>query len=272
MRLFDTHCHLTDERFAGDLPDVIARMRAAGVARAVVIGDAAKDASDVIALARAHDFLSCAAGVHPHDASCWDDARAQLLRGWLGAPKMVALGEIGLDYHYDLSPRDDQLRAFDAQLAIAFELGLPAILHIREAHGEATELLRARFRAGALPRCVMHCYTGSWESAKGYLSMGMYISFTGAVTFKNAPKLAEVARNVPLDRLMLETDCPYMTPVPLRGTRNEPAYIAYTAEKIAALRAVPAPALAQAAYENSQRFFGGEGEEEARGTGRREDN
>ena len=161
--------------------------------------------------------------MHPHTASAWDAARAARLEGFLQHPKVKCLGEIGLDYHYDLSPRPKQLEAFEAQLDMALQRNLPVALHIREAHGEATDILRARYRAGRLPDCLLHCYSGSWESAKTYLSMGCYVSLSGSVTFKNAPKLHEVAVNVPLDRLLIETDCPYLAPEPMRGRRNEPS-------------------------------------------------
>ena len=256
MNLFDTHCHLTDERFTEDFDQVIARMNEVGVHRAVVIGDASDDdAPAALSLCERFDNFYAAVGVHPHVASAWDDGRAALLRGYLAHPKAVCLGEIGLDYHYDLSPRDRQLEAFEAQLDIALEMNKPVALHIREAHGEATEILRARFQSGKLPRCLLHCYSGSWESAKIYLDLGLYISLTGAVTFKNAPKLAEVAEKTPLDRLLVETDCPYMAPVPLRGRRNEPAFIVHTVEKIAQLRGMAPEALAEATYENANRAF-----------------
>ena len=255
LNLFDTHCHLTDPRFADDLDETIARMLAAEVTTALVVGDAAEDPTPAIELAQRHDFLYAAAGVHPHDASCWDDARAQRLEAWLASPKIVALGEIGLDYHYDLSPREQQRAAFEAQLLMAHRLNLPAILHVREAHGDATEILQRHFHAGTLPRGVMHCYTGSWESAKTYLKMGFYISLSGAVTFKNAPKLAEVAAACPLDRLLVETDCPYMAPVPLRGKRNEPAFVRHTAAKVAELRGLPLESLAEATTRNAKTLF-----------------
>ena len=256
MRLFDTHCHITDERFDEDRDEVIGRMKAAGVERALVVGDGSKEEQPAFALAEQYDWMYAATGVHPHDASCWGaDARARVEK-WMAHPKAVALGEIGLDYHYDLSPRDAQKLAFDEQLDMAFRLDKPVILHIREAHGDATDMLAARWKAGRLPRGVMHCYTGSWESAKQYLAMGLYISFSGAVTFRNAPKLSEVARNMPLDRLLVETDCPYMAPVPMRGQRNEPAFVAYTARKVAELREMDEDALARAALENGCRLFG----------------
>lgn len=256
MRLFDTHCHLTDDRFSEDREKVIARMREAGVEWAVNVADGARAEIDAdFELAARNDFIKLAAGVHPQDALKWDGACESRLRGYLADTRVVALGEIGLDYHWDDPPRDAQRPVFDAQLDMAYELRLPAILHIRDAHGDATDMLTARFRAGRLPLCVLHCYSGSWESAKTYLNMGMYISFTGSVTFKNAPKLREVAKNMPLNRLMVETDCPYMAPVPLRGSRNEPAYVAYTAAAIAQTRDMPPEELATAALQNGKRFF-----------------
>ena len=277
MRLFDTHCHIADPRFDGDRDEVIARFREAGVDRALVVADPREPIYDgpedeggklvcvgneerVFALAEAHDFLYAAIGVHPHNASGWDDTAEATLRGYLDRPKCRLLGEIGLDYHYDLSPRDAQRRVFDLQLDMAFDLGLPVQLHIREAHGDCMDMLRARAAAGRMPGGIMHCYTGSWESAKVYLDLGLYISLSGAVTFKNAPKLSEVARNVPADRLLIETDCPYMAPVPLRGRRNEPAFIVHTFQKVAELRGEDPEALAERLWENANRAMGIEGE------------
>ena len=251
LKLFDTHCHINDERFQSDRAEVIARMREAGIRRAVVVGDGARSPSDAFALARENDFLYAAAGVHPHDASLWTDAHPRLIREWMAMDKVVALGEIGLDYHYDLSPRSVQKEVFDRQLDLAYELDKPVILHIREAHGDTTDILLARARAGRMPRGVMHCYTGSWESAKVYLDLGLYVSLSGAVTFKNAPKLSEVARNLPEDRILIETDCPYMAPVPLRGQRNEPSFLPHTLAKVAELRGAAPDRMAQTLCDNA---------------------
>lgn len=256
MKLFDTHCHLTDEKFDEDRAETIARMKEAGVERALLVGDGSKEEQPVFALAGQYDWMYAATGVHPHDAACWTAEVAARIEKWMAHPKAVALGEIGLDYHYDLSPRDVQREVFAAQLDMAYRLDKPVILHIREAHGDATDILTAQWKAGRMPRGVMHCYTGSWESAKQYLAMGLYVSFSGAVTFKNIPKLGEVAVNLPLDRLLVETDCPYMAPVPLRGRRNEPAFIEHTARRVADLRGMDDEILAQAAFDNGLRLFG----------------
>ena len=266
MRLFDTHCHIADPRFDSDRGTVIQRLLDAGVARALVVADGPEDAGGkliavgnqekVFALVDEYPFLYGAVGVHPHNASGWDaDAEATVLN-YVRHPKCRLLGEIGLDYHYDLSPRDVQRAVFDRQLDLAFDLNLPVQLHIREAHGDCMDMLRARARAGRMPGGIMHCYTGSWESAKVYLDLGLYISLSGAVTFKNAPKLAEMAQKTPPDRLLIETDCPYMAPVPLRGRRNEPAFIAHTFEKVAELRAAEPEALAEQLWENANRAMG----------------
>ncbi len=256
MKIFDTHTHISLAQFGEDRDDVIARMRDAGVARALVVADATEDVPFATQLCEAHDFLYLAVGVHPHNAAKYDDAAERVIRTAATHPKFVCLGEIGLDYHYDLSPRDVQREIFARQIALAYALKVPMQLHIREAHGDNMDMLRALKAAAQLPAGIMHCYTGSWESAKIYLDLGLMISLTGAVTFKNAPKLAEVAQNTPLDQLLVETDCPYMTPVPLRGRRNEPAFIVHTVAKIAQLRGMDPEELALTTYENANRAFG----------------
>ena len=273
MRLFDTHCHIADPRFDADRDAVIRRFLDAGVARALVVADPCEAIYDgpedeggrlirvgnegkVFSIVEAHDFLYGAIGVHPHNASGWGDEAEATVLEYLKRAKCRLLGEIGLDYHYDLSPRQTQREVFDRQLDMAFERGFSVQLHIREAHGDCIDMLRARARAGRMPGGIMHCYTGSWESAKVYLDMGLYISLSGAVTFKNAPKLSEVAKNVPADRLLIETDCPYMAPVPLRGRRNEPAFIVHTFEKVAELRGAEPEALAERLWENANEALG----------------
>ena len=269
MRLFDTHCHIINERFDGDCDAVIARFREAGVARALVVADPREKSGDsddgksvqigneeaVFSLVEAYPFLYGAIGVHPHNASGWDVDAGQIVLNCLKRPKCRLLGEIGLDYHYDFSPRDVQRQVFDYQMDIAFDSGIPMQLHIREAHGDCLDMLRSRAAAGRMPEGIMHCYTGSWESAKIYLDLGLYISLSGAVTFKNAPKLTEVAQKTPADRLLIETDCPYMAPVPMRGQRNEPAFLTYTFAKVAEVRGEAQEDLAEQLWQNSNRIL-----------------
>lgn len=256
MQIFDTHCHISLDQFAEDRLEVMRRMDEAGVKRALMAVDPTEDVDFAIKLCQTHSNLVFAAGVHPHNASAFTQACEQIIRSAAAAHGFVCVGEIGLDYHYDLSPRDVQKKVFERQLDIAREIGYPVQLHIRDAHGDTMDILRARAARGELPEgSIMHCFTGSWECAKVYLSLGMYISLSGAVTFKNAPKLAEVARNVPRDRLLVETDCPYMAPVPLRGRRNEPAFIVHTVEKIAQIRGITVQEAAQMTWENALRAF-----------------
>lgn len=269
MNLFDTHCHLTDAQFDEDRASVLARMREAGVTRALVVGDAANDPRAAVRLAGEHDFLWAAVGLHPHDASAWTEEMGGELTRLMAHPLAVAWGEIGLDYHYDLSPRETQKEVFARQLDMAWALGKPVILHIREAYADAADILRAACAAGRLPRGVMHCYTGEWEFARLCLDLGLYISFSGALTFKNCPVLVEVAKNMPLDRLLLETDCPYMAPVPMRGRRNEPAFVAYTATRAAEIRGLSPDALADAATQNGLRLFFPGGEPHNKNDGRK---
>lgn len=266
MRIFDTHCHIADPAFDADRAEVIARFREAGVCRANVVADPCEETPNqekVFSIVEKYGAFTASIGVHPHNAVRYGAAAEETILTYLNHPQCRMLGEIGLDYHYDLSPREAQKRVFDRQLDLAFERNVPVQLHIREAHGDCMEMLRARAAAGRMPRGVMHCYTGSWESAKVYLDLGLYISLSGALTFKNAPKLQEVAKNLPAERILVETDCPYMAPVPLRGRRNEPAFITHTLAMAAALRGVSPDALAEQLYENSLRALGVEDDGEA---------
>ena len=256
MILFETHCHISDPRFEEDFDEMLARFKDAGGQRALVVADPCDEEPNqrkVFDLVDRFDFLFGAIGVHPHNAIRYNDAAEQIIRQYQQHSKCRLLGEIGLDYHYDLSPRETQREVFDRQLDLAVALNKPVQLHIREAHGECMDMLRARAKAGRMPTGIMHCFTGSWECAKVYLDLGLYISLSGAVTFKNAPKLAEVAVNTPADRLLIETDCPYMAPVPLRGKRNEPAFVEHTLIKIAALRETAPDRMARQLWENSNR-------------------
>ena len=259
MKIFDTHCHIADPAFDEDRAVVIARFRESGVCRANVVADPCEEEPNqekVFSLVEQYDFLCASIGAHPHNASRYDESAERTILEYLNHPKCRLLGEIGLDYHYDLSPREVQREVFDRQLELAYEKQVPVQLHIREAHGDCMDMLRSRLAAGRMPAGVMHCYTGSWEAAKVYLDAGLYISLSGALTFKNAPKLQEVCRNVPADRLLIETDCPYMAPVPLRGRRNEPAFITHTLAKAAQLREVSPERMAEQLYANALRIFG----------------
>lgn len=252
--MIDSHCHLEDDRFAGEVEQALARMREAGVDRCILAGSDRETSERIVQLAQQYENVYGVVGVHPHEAKFFTEETLLLMDRWLAQPRIQGVGEIGLDYYYDHSPLAAQREAFEAQLSYAFRKGVPAVFHVRDAHGEFTDMLRAR--KNSLPRGVMHCYTGSLESAKTYLDFGFYISFSGSVTFKNAVHLQEVARFVPPDRLLVETDSPYLAPVPMRGKRNEPAYVRYVAEKVAQLKGMPVDALTAQTDRNAERLFG----------------
>jgi TatD DNase family protein len=248
--LIDTHCHLAGPEYEPDRPEVLARAWAAGVARIVVIGESRGAADRALALAAAEPRLSVTAGVHPHDASGWSDATREWLRATLLRAEVVALGEIGLDYHYDHSPRGAQRAAFEAQLALAREAGKPAVIHAREADDDVTELLRAHPDVAA----ILHSFSSGPGLLRAGLDLRHYVSFSGMVTFRNW-HLDQAVRDVPLDRLLLETDAPYLSPVPHRGKRNEPAFVRHVAERIAAVRGLPVDELIAATGMNAARVF-----------------
>ena len=258
MLLFDAHAHVADERFDEDRAEVIARMAQAGVAKCMLCCDPTDEpfrVAETFRLAAETETFYCAMCIHPHNAKEWSDEIEQTIRAHLAKKRCMALGEIGLDYYYDSSPREAQREAFARQLEIAYELSKPAVLHIRDAFGDAMDILGSAYKAGRLPSCQMHCFSGSWETARQCLNMGMVISFSGSVTFKNGVKLIESAKNTPIDRILVETDCPYLSPEPKRGRRNEPAHVAYTAARVAELRGMDADEFARAAYDNACRFF-----------------
>ena len=252
--MIDSHCHLEDERFSGEVEQVLDRMKDAGVDRCILAGSDAQASEKIAGLTEQFQNVYGVVGVHPHEAKYFSEEMLTHMDAWLKKPRIVGVGEIGLDYYYDHSPRDVQREAFAAQLDYAYTKSVPAVFHVRDAHGEFTDLLRAH--KGRLPQGVMHCYTGSLESAKIYLDMGFYISFSGSVTFKNAKSLPEVARYMPLDRLLVETDSPYLAPVPMRGKRNEPANVRYVAEKVAELRGIPVDTLTAQTDRNAELLFG----------------
>ncbi len=251
--LFDSHCHLEDERFTGEVEAVLERMEAAGVTRCILAGSDVESSERIAELSARHPNVYGVVGVHPHEAKRFDEHTLTQLEQMLKAPRIVGIGEIGLDYYYDFSPRDAQKNALVQQLDFAFRKGVPAVFHVRDAHGDMLDVFRAH--RSCLPVGVLHCYTGSVESAREYLSMGFYISFSGSVTFKNAHHLQDVARYVPTDRLLVETDSPYLAPVPMRGKRNEPAYVRYIAEKVAELRGVSVEELTAQTTANVERLY-----------------
>ncbi|MDI6631161.1 MAG: TatD family hydrolase [Bacillota bacterium] len=253
MQLTDTHCHLDDERFDPDRAAVVGRARAAGVTRIITVGYDLASSRRGIDLAGSLTGVFAVVGVHPHDAAAAPPDYIEVLRRLAREPRVVAVGEIGLDFYRDLSPRPVQREVFAAQLRLARELGLPVVIHCRDAHGEVCEILK---REAAGLAGVMHCFSGSWEEAEHFLALGFHISIAGPVTFPQSTKLVEVARRVPLDRLLLETDAPYLTPVPHRGKRNEPAYLVHTARRVAEIRGISLEELASATTENAARLFG----------------
>lgn len=253
---FDTHAHLDDEQFDADREELIERMQREGIRPCMTVGANMHMNRIAVELAQRYaGYLYAAVGLHPNDADELNDDTMAQLKAWMGLPCVKAWGEIGLDYHYEDSPsRQVQQAAFAAQLDAARQADKPVILHIREAHGDALAMLRER--RGSLPRGVVHCYSGSWESAQEYLDLGFHISFTGSVTFKNAVKLAAVSDRIPLERLMIETDCPYMAPVPLRGRRNDPCNVKLIAQFLADRRGMDVEELARITRENGLKLFG----------------
>ena len=255
----DSHCHLAGEEFAADLPDVIARARAVGVSRALVILAAEDDAEIARADAVSGAWPECrfAVGVHPHNARAFADnpqAAADMVAARLAAlPQARAIGEIGLDYHYDFSPREVQHAVFRAQLRLALEHDLPVVIHTREAEDDTLRLL-VEEGTGRL-RGVFHCFTGDTVAAGRALATGFYLSIPGVVTFPKGEALRQAAVGLPGDRLLVETDSPYLAPVPFRGKRNEPAYVAKVVEQLAAVRGVSAAALGEATDHNFDRLF-----------------
>ncbi|MBI3939636.1 MAG: TatD family hydrolase [Acidobacteria bacterium] len=249
--LVDSHCHIEGPEFDEDRLEVLARAEAAGIVRMLCIGTGdwkRRSMQEAIRLAEQSERVDTSVGVHPHDAGWYDNSvEAEVLR-LVRHPKVVGWGEIGLDYHTLHADRETQLRVFQRQLALAYQWRLPVIVHSRKA-GEDT--LRLLTQARRLSNAgVMHCYGGGWEMARACLDLGFFISFAGNVTFKNATDLQEVARRVPADRLLVETDSPYLAPVPVRGRRNEPVYLRHVTRFLSELRREPCARLEQASAEN----------------------
>lgn len=249
---FDTHAHYDDSDFDPDRDEVISSLPEQGVSLVVNAGSSMPSSRTAMAIAEKYPFIYFTAGVHPHDAKDMTDGDFDELEQMSKHEKCVAIGEIGLDYHYDLSPRDIQRRRFYQQMELARRTGKPVIIHEREACADVLDVV-TQFKD---IRGVYHCFSGSWETAKIILDQGWYLSFTGVITFKNARRALEVIEKMPSDRLMIETDSPYLAPVPVRGTRNNSANLKYIAAKAAEVRGITAEELAGLAMENGRRFFG----------------
>jgi TatD DNase family protein len=252
--MFDTHVNLHGEAFADDLPDVLARARAAGVARFLAICDRYDNFPAVRAIAEAHADIWCSVGVHPHHAKDFTSLTAETLNDDAAHPKVVAIGETGLDFHYGYSAEADQVRSVREHIAAAREAGLPLILHTREADSLMADILEEEYAAGAF-QPLLHCYTGGPDLCQRALALGAYVSVSGILSFKSARDVRAVIADVPLDRLILETDCPYLAPVPMRGRKNEPAYLVHVAEALAALKGVDADTIKRVTTANALKLF-----------------
>ncbi|HZJ76890.1 MAG TPA: TatD family hydrolase [Oscillospiraceae bacterium] len=251
--LFDSHAHLDDGRFDKDRDNVIKRAKQNNIKYILNPGADLNTSIRAVNLSEKHDMIYAGVGVHPHNVKDMDEDTIEILKALTNKEKVVAIGEIGLDFHYDHSPRDDQRKWFRKQIELAKEVNLPIIIHDREAHGEVFDILK-EYDAGELG-CVMHCYSGSVEMAREYIKMGIYISLAGPVTFKNARKAYQVAEEIPLEWLLVETDSPYLTPVPYRGKRNEPAYVRFVAEKVAEAKQISVEDVAYQTTLNTKKLF-----------------
>ncbi len=253
MTLFDTHCHLTADAFAGETDAVLQRARESGLVGIVTIASDAADADAALRLATSHAFVWATAGIHPHEAAAGREADLDHIRALLQHDRVVAVGETGLDYHYDHSPRDTQRALLDSHIELAAASHKPLVFHSREAMDDTAAAVRAAATAGA--RGVLHCFTGDRNLLDAALAADWYVSFGGIVTFKRFDG-ADLVRAVPEDRLLLETDAPYLAPVPHRGHRNEPAFLTTTCAAVAAMRGSDSAALAAATTRNARRFYG----------------
>lgn len=251
--LIDSHAHLDDERFDKDRDILIKSLKENGIDLIINVGADVSSSIKSVSLSQEYENIYAAVGVHPHSAKDMDESTIDILKSFAGREKVVAIGEIGLDYYYDNSPRDIQRQRFIEQLELAKEVDLPVIIHSRDAAGETFDILKSA-QDGSLEG-VLHCYSGSVEMALEYIKLGFYISLAGPVSFKNAKMPKEVAKAVPLDRLLIETDSPYLTPEPYRGKRNEPIYVRYVAGTIAELREMSFEELATRTSENTKRLF-----------------
>ena len=253
--LVDSHCHLDFPDFAPELDAVVARAQAAGVGHMVTICTRVRRHAQVLAVAERFPNITCSVGTHPHHAHEELDITAEDLIARTSHPKVVALGEAGLDYHYDNSPRDAQAQGFRTHIAAARATQLPLVIHTREADDDCARILEDEMGKGAFP-AVLHCYTGGPELARRAVALGCYIGFTGIVTFKNSAALRAIAAELPADRFLVETDAPYLAPLPYRGKRNEPSYVVDVAKVLAEVRGVSFDEISRQTTENFFKLFG----------------
>jgi TatD DNase family protein len=253
--LIDSHAHIQGKEYAAEIEAVIERAHAAGVERIIAVGGAGDMSSNTEAVGLAESFpgIYATVGMHPHDAKDVGESELRKLRQLAAQPKVVAVGETGLDYYYNHSPRDVQRRVFTQFIHMARDTGLPLVVHERDAAQEAAELLR--IEGGDKLLGVIHCFTGDYDAARAYLDFGFYLSFTGIITFKNAEPLRDVVRRVPLERMLVETDSPYLTPVPHRGKRNEPAHVRWVAQTIAQVKGIAFDEVADTTTRNVRDLF-----------------
>lgn len=252
--LIDSHCHLNDEKLLPEAAEIVSGFSGHGIESAICVGYDMPSSETAVELAEKYDGIYAVIGIHPHDATTADYDKYERLATLSSSKKVVGIGEIGLDYHYDLSPRAIQKGAFAEQLELADTLGLPVVLHVREAYEDAKSILfeSRRFLNNGV---LLHCYSGSKEFVKIFGELDAYFAFGGAITFNNAKHNIEAMKEVPLDRLLLETDCPYMTPVPFRGKTNKPEYVNLVADKASEVLNIPREELAKITTENTKRLF-----------------
>ncbi|MBI4525474.1 MAG: TatD family hydrolase [Deltaproteobacteria bacterium] len=255
VALIDSHCHIQSAEFAGGVGQVVQRAREAGVGKIIVVGGAGDLSSnrDAVQLAGSFPGLFATVGMHPHDARAVSDEDFQALAELATSPKVIAIGETGLDFYYKHSPPEVQMDLFSRFIDLAHSTGLPLVVHNRESDHEVARLLRQEGK-GAV-RGVIHCFTGDFEAAKSFLDLGFYLSFSGIITFKNAEPLRDVVRRLPLERLLVETDSPYLAPVPHRGKRNEPAYVRLVAELLGTLKGLGLEQVAETTSRNAESLF-----------------
>ena len=252
--LVDSHCHLDFPDFADELDAVVERARSAGVARMVTIGTRVKKFDQVLGIAERFETVYCSVGTHPHNAAEETEVSAEHLVRMARHPKVVAIGEAGLDFHYDNSPRETQRASFRTHIEAARRTGLPLVIHTRSAEAETAEILQDEMARGAFS-AVLHCFSSARGLAETGVKLGFYVSFSGILTFKKSEELREIARDLPIDRLLVETDAPYLAPMPYRGKRNEPAYVRHTAEVLAEIRGVSYDEIAARTGDNFFRLF-----------------